>query len=102
MPLHDLIPAAMLGVMVVGVACALFGRGRAVGGTVIVLLLLFGTSFWFPEPPPANGARLHWFPASLAVLILTVPLLVVAALLGWIVRGLLAPPGKGTGHDRDV
>jgi hypothetical protein len=103
---YDLIPAAMLVVTVVAVVCALFNWFRAGVGAGIVLLLLFVVSLWFPEPPLPDHPNMHWFPASLAVLLFGYPLIVASALLGWIVRGLLAlvrsARRKGTGHEPGV
>lgn len=96
MPLHDLIPAAMLAVAVVSIVATLIDRQKTAGRAVIVLLVLFVVSLWFPEPTP-DYPYMHWFPASLAVLMVALPAIAAAAVIGWISRLLYRVMFRGGG-----
>jgi hypothetical protein len=89
MPLHGLIPAVMLGMGFVSIITALIGRARICGAALLALLGLFVLSFWFPEPVTEENRGLHWFPVSLLILFLAIPLMFAAAAVGALFRFLL-------------
>jgi hypothetical protein len=70
MAMSDLIPVMMLVVLAASLILGMIGRH--IGWALLASVALFVTSLWFPQPVAEEHMRLHWFPVSLLILILTV------------------------------
>ena len=87
MTMSDLIPVMMLVVLVASLVLGLIGR--YIGWALLASVVLFVASWWFPQPEPSvgeTGVRLHPFPVSLLILMLTVAGTAVTWLVGVIAR----------------
>ena len=103
MALGDLIPPAMLAVLVVGVIAGLFGRAGL--WAMLASAALFVLSLWFPVPGAAEETarlHLHWFPVSLLLLIVTLPSIAAAMLIGLLVRVMVRSARGECGPSRPV
>ena len=98
MPLYDLIPAVMLGVGLVTAIAALIGKHRIGAAGLWAMAGLFFLSFWFTEPVTDETRHLHWFPASLAVVLLMMPLITVTAAIGGVARLVLGKVRSRRSH----
>ena len=74
--------------------------GRGGWWAMLASVELFVLSLWFPQPGAAErdaAMHLHWFPVSLLMLILTLPSVAAAMLIGFLARAVAA---AALGHRR--
>ena len=96
----------MLATLVVGVVGSLFQTRFALA--IPVSLGLFVLSWWFPaEAPTPESARLHPFPVTLLLFILTLLGVTATTIVGYIVRLFWSAlprnrGGRNVNHDPDV
>jgi hypothetical protein len=98
MAMGDLIPFMMLVVLAASLILGLIGRHA--GWAVLLSVVLFVTSWWFPQAEPSTaetGVRLHPFPVSLLLVILTV----IGTGMAWLI-GLVARLAYRSLRGRDV
>jgi uncharacterized membrane protein YuzA (DUF378 family) len=88
----DLIPWAMLGVLIFTLIAGVLARPRGIAFAVFGSMVLYALSWWFPVPGEAEEAatrNLHPFSVNLLLLILTVAGAIVTGLIGFAIKGIL-------------
>ena len=88
MAIYEFINVTMLIVMIASLVLGFFNRFA--GAAMLTSFALFVISLWFPEPAPfaTVGVRMHWFPASFAILLLTLFGTTATLLIGVVIRNL--------------